>query len=59
MSESVLPTFSAKNFTAFGVTFRFLIHFELIVSLYLTQDGGVEAYVLIFSCENSKIAINC
>ena len=58
MSESVLPTYSSRNFTAFGLTFRYLINFELIVSLYLIQDGGVGC-VFIFSCEDSKIAINC
>ena len=58
MSESVLPTYSSRNFTAFDLTFRSLISFELIVSLYLIQDGGVGC-VLIFSCEDSKIAINC
>ena len=30
MSSSVLPIFSSKGFTVFGLTFRSLIHFELI-----------------------------
>ena len=30
MSESVLPTFSSRNFIVSGLTFRSLIHFEFI-----------------------------
>ena len=30
MSESVLTMFSSKNFIVFGLTFRFLIHFDFI-----------------------------
>ena len=30
MSESVLPTFSSRNFIASGLKFRSLIHFEFI-----------------------------
>ena len=30
MSESVLPMFSSRSFIVSGLTFRFLIHFELI-----------------------------
>ena len=30
MSESVLPMFSSRGFIVSGLTFRFLIHFELI-----------------------------
>ena len=30
MSSSVLPMFFSKSFIVFGLTFRFLIHFEFI-----------------------------
>ena len=30
MSESVLPMFSSRSFIVFGLTYRFLIHFEFI-----------------------------
>ena len=30
MSSSVLPMFSSKSFIVSGLTFRFLIHFEII-----------------------------
>ena len=30
VSKSVLPMFSSKSFIVFGLTFRFLIHFEFI-----------------------------
>ena len=30
MSESVLPMFSSRSFTVYGLTFRSLIHFEFI-----------------------------
>ena len=30
MSESVLPMFSSRSFIVYGITFRFLIHFEFI-----------------------------
>ena len=34
MSESVLPMFSSRSFIESGLTFRFLIHFELIFCLW-------------------------
>ena len=30
MSSSVLPMFSSKSFTASGLTFRSLVHFEFV-----------------------------
>ena len=48
MSQSVLPMFSSKSFTVSGLTFRSLIHFEVIF-VY-----GVRVYSPVFPAPISE-----
>ena len=45
MSESVLPMFSSRSFIVSGLTFRYLIHFELIFVLY--GVGKCSSFILL------------
>ena len=44
MAESFLPVFSSRNFIVSGLTFRYLIHFELI---FVYGVGKCSSFILL------------
>ena len=50
MSESVLPMFSSRSFIVSGLTFRSLIHFELILVYGVRKCSAAAAAKSLQSC---------